>query len=222
MQGRKVLITDDHPLFRAALRQAVKKAAPDAEILEVSSLGEAQDMLSKDPEIKMVLLDIHMSDSHGFAGLVMIRQDYPILPVIVVSASEDPPIMQRSLKHGASGFIPKSSDLSVISDAIARVFDGDIWLPEGAEDKFQEVNDQDNSDEIAQRLASLTPAQFKVLQGLTQGLLNKQIAYEMDISEATVKAHVTAIFRKLNVNTRTQAVIFAQYLELETDKVEGP
>ncbi len=220
MPRRKVLITDDHPLFRAALKQAVEKIAPDAEIIEVSSLAQTQEVLSRDTDIKLVLLDIHMSDSHGFSGLIMIRQEFPTLPVIVVSASEDLPIMQKSMQHGASGFIPKSSSLSVIGQAISSVFEGELWLPEGAVEKFEEQTAEEH--EIAQRLASLTPAQFRVLIGLTQGLLNKQIAYNMDISEATVKAHSTAIFRKLNVNTRTQAVIFAQSLELETEKVDAP
>ncbi|MBL4801492.1 MAG: response regulator transcription factor [Emcibacter sp.] len=218
MLGRKVLITDDHPLFRSALRQAVKRVAPDADILEVSSLAEAQNSLSLEPDIKLVLLDIHMSDSHGFSGLIIIRKEFPLLPVIVVSASEEISIIQKSMKYGASGFIPKSSDLSVIGEAIESVFKGDLWLPEGAAEKFTDSNDPDK--EKSQRLASLTPAQFKVLMGLTDGLLNKQIAYNMDISEATVKAHVTAIFRKLNVNTRTQAVIFARSLKLETDRIE--
>ncbi|MBL4893415.1 MAG: response regulator transcription factor [Emcibacter sp.] len=220
MAPRQVLIADDHPLFRVALRQAVKKVAPDTEIIEVSNLAEARNAIIQNTRIKLVLLDIHMSDSHGFSGLLMIRQDFPILPVIVVSASEELHIMQKSMKYGASGFIPKSSDLNVIGDAIKAVFEGELWLPEGAEAKFNDLTAQD--DEVNKRLSSLTPAQFKVLTGLTDGLLNKQIAYNMNISEATVKAHVTAIFRKLSVNTRTQAVIFAQTLELETEKVEMP
>lgn len=219
MTGQKVLITDDHPLFRAALKHAVMKSIPDATIIEVSSLDETQHVLKTEPDIKLLLLDIHMSDSHGFSGLIMIRHEYPTLPVIVVSASENFNVMQKAMKHGASGFIPKSSDLSIICEAIENVRQGNLWLPEGAAEKFSEESDHEK--EIAQQLASLTPAQFKVLIGLTQGLLNKQIAYNMDISEATVKAHVTAIFRKLNVNTRTQAVIFTQSLELEPDQVDN-
>ena len=218
MSGRKVLIADDHPLFRAALKQSVKKVAADSDIIEVSNLADAQQQLAQDSDIKLVLLDIHMSDSHGFSGLILMRQEYPMLPVIVVSASEDLNVMQKAMSHGASGFIPKSSDLAIIGQAIEAVFEGDLWLPEGAEEKFEELSDEDK--EMAEKLASLTPAQFKVLIGLTEGLLNKQIAYNMDISEATVKAHVTAIFKKLNVNTRTQAVIFAKYMEIDADQVE--
>lgn len=218
MQGRKVLITDDHPLFRTALRQAVKRVAPDAEIFEVSSLAESHNILSSEPDINLLLLDIHMSDSSGFSGLVMICKEFPSLPVIVVSASEELKIMQKSIKYGASGFIPKSSDLSVIREAINSVFNGDQWLPIGIAEKIIEFSDQE--EEVAQRFASLTPAQFKVLIGITEGLLNKQIAYNMDISEATVKAHVTAIFKKLNVSTRTQAVIFSRFLNFQTEKIE--
>jgi|TARA_R110002096_G_scaffold70142_15_gene168218 DNA-binding NarL/FixJ family response regulator len=205
-------------LFRAALRQAVTKLDKNIEIIEVSNLEQAQATLAAISDIKLVLLDLHMSDSHGFSGLIMIRQEYPTLPVIVVSASEDLNVMQKAMGHGASGFIPKSTDLAVIGAAINSVFDGDVWLPEGAAEKFAIQSEQDR--ETARRLASLTPAQFKVLMGLIQGLLNKQIAYNMDISEATVKAHVTAIFRKLNVNTRTQAVIFAQSLEVGSEPLE--
>ncbi|WP_339860465.1 response regulator transcription factor [Paremcibacter congregatus] len=218
MTVRRVLIADDHPLFRAALRQAVTKLDKNIEIIEVSNLEQAQATLAAISDIKLVLLDLHMSDSHGFSGLIMIRQEYPTLPVIVVSASEDLNVMQKAMGHGASGFIPKSTDLAVIGAAINSVFDGDVWLPEGAAEKFAIQSEQDR--ETARRLASLTPAQFKVLMGLIQGLLNKQIAYNMDISEATVKAHVTAIFRKLNVNTRTQAVIFAQSLEVGSEPLE--
>ncbi|PHZ85205.1 response regulator [Paremcibacter congregatus] len=218
MTVRRVLIADDHPLFRAALRQAVTKLDKNIEIIEVSNLEQAQATLAAISDIKLVLLDLHMSDSHGFSGLIMIRQEYPALPVIVVSASEDLNVMQKAMGHGASGFIPKSTDLAVIGAAINSVFDGDVWLPEGAAEKFAIQSEQDR--ETARRLASLTPAQFKVLMGLIQGLLNKQIAYNMDISEATVKAHVTAIFRKLNVNTRTQAVIFAQSLEVGSEPLE--
>lgn len=218
MTVRRVIIADDHPLFRAALRQAVSTLDKNIEIIEVSNLEQTRAALAAFPDIKLLLLDLHMSDSHGFSGLIMTRQDYPALPVIVVSASEDLKAMQKAMWHGASGFIPKSTDLDIIGAAINSVFEGEVWLPEGAAERFAVHSEQDR--ETARRLASLTPAQFKVLMGLIQGLLNKQIAYNMDISEATVKAHVTAIFRKLNVNTRTQAVIFAQSLELDSEPLD--
>ncbi|MAU41102.1 MAG: DNA-binding response regulator [Kordiimonas sp.] len=216
MTAKKILIADDHPLFRVALSQAVAKVFPDAEIYEVNSLTEAQKEVQQSGNISLLLLDLHMSDSHGFSGLIMFRHDHPSLPVVVVSASEEAKTIHRAIEYGAAGFIPKSTPLPQISYAIQAIMAGDIWMPEGVEEELQSLDDEEM--ENAARLASLTPAQMRVLIGLTDGLLNKQIAYNMGVSEATIKAHVTAIFKKLQVNTRTQAVIMAAQLDVEVDQ----
>lgn len=211
--SRLVIIADDHPLFRAALRQAVTQTVSGIEIVEVDSIATLQQAIDAHPEADLLLLDLNMPGAHGFSGLVFIRGQYPALPVVVVSGSEEPPVMRRALEHGAAGFIPKSAPLPEISEAIQEVLDGGIWLPSQIRGQIQQINSPAN--DFSEKLASLTPQQFRVLGMLAEGLLNKQIAYELDVSEATVKAHMTAVFKKLGVRNRTQAVIAMQQLEVE-------
>ena len=213
-----VLLADDHPLFRAALRQAVTQAVPGVEIVEADSLAAVQEKVEQHGDADLVLLDIHMPGTHGFSGLVFLRGQQPGVPVVVVSGSEEPHVMKRAIDYGASGFIPKSAPLETISEAIAAVLEGDEWLPQELTDNMGDVSEEDQ--QFAAALASLTPQQFRVLTMLTEGLLNKQIAYELSVSEATIKAHVTAILRKLGVHSRTQAVIAAQRLGVEPPKTE--
>jgi len=216
--AQKVIIADDHPLFRAALKQAVMQAVPGVEIVEADSLSAVQGAAEQHVDADLILLDIHMPGAHGFSGLVFLRGQHPGVPVIVVSGSEEPHVMKRAMDYGASGFIPKSSPLEVISEAITQVLEGEEWLPQ----EISSVADLPEEDyKFASALASLTPQQFRVLTMLTEGLLNKQIAYELSVSEATIKAHVTAILRKLGVHSRTQAVIAAQRLGVEPVKTDG-
>ncbi|MEL6506884.1 MAG: response regulator transcription factor [Pseudomonadota bacterium] len=213
MTPRPVIIADDHPLFRAALSQAVQRAAPDRAIVEASSLAAAHSAIEAD-QPGLLCLDLHMTDSDGFAGLIGMRQAFPAVPVAIISGSEDPSVVRRAREFGAAAFVPKSSDVSVLREAISTVLDGGNWFPPHE----QTVSDEENT--LAERLSSLTPAQLKVLIHVQQGLLNKQIAHEMTISEATVKAHMTAIMRKLNVQTRTQAVLAAGALIATSDRVQ--
>ncbi|MEM8799531.1 MAG: response regulator transcription factor [Pseudomonadota bacterium] len=208
----RFLIADDHPLFRDALAAALKRINSAAEIEEASSLGDARQKLT--PNLNLLLLDLHMSDSEGFAGLITIRHQAPALPVIVVSASEGDDVVRRAIEFGAAGYIPKSASLDVICKAISAVLEGDIWVPDDTD-----LNGGSGDDEVAQRIATLTPAQLRVLMGLRAGRLNKQIAYDMGITEATVKAHVTAVFRKLEVINRTQAVLAADVLDVDRPQV---
>lgn len=206
-----ILLADDHPLFRAALIEAVRRVAPGVEIVEAESLSETRDRLADRP-VDLVCLDLHMSDSSGFSGLIELRHSHPGIPVVVISASESGGAAARALEFGAAGFIPKTASLDTLCTALGAVRDGEIWAPETGDDITDEAAEQ------AQRLASLTPAQMRVLQGVAAGQLNKQIAFEMDITEATVKAHITAVFRKLGVINRTQASLVAQALEIEPPK----
>ncbi len=205
------LIVDDHPLFRSALSAAVRRVLPHISIREATSLAEATTALERE-QVDMLLLDLHMSDSDGFAGLINIRHDYPHIPVIIVSALEGSDIAHKSVSFGAAGYIPKSLSVDDICTALQAVMDGDIWLPEGYDGP---AAGSEEEIEKAEKLASLTPAQVKVLLGIREGRLNKQIASDHGITEATVKAHVTAIFRKLGVINRTQAVLFAESLAVE-------
>ncbi|KZZ41037.1 MAG: response regulator transcription factor [Saccharospirillaceae bacterium] len=211
--AKKIIIADDHPLFRTAMQQAVRQLVPDVVIEQAESLPELQRQVEQHKDADLVLLDLQMPGAHGYSGLVFLRSHFPEIPVIVVSACEDPAIMCQAIDHEASGYIAKSSRLESIADAIEQVLQGDIYLPEQAR-RHQHQPDQRALD-MAERLASLTPQQFRVLTMMTEGMLNKQIAYDLEVSEATIKAHVTAIFRKLGVRTRTQAVIAVQALDIE-------
>ncbi len=216
--AQKIIIADDHPLFRAALRQAVTQAVSGVEIVEADSLAAVQEAVEQHGDADLVLLDIHMPGTHGFSGLVFLRGQHPGVPVVVVSGSEETHVMKRAIDYGASGFIPKSAPLETISEAITAVLEGEEWLPQELAENMDDVSEEDQ--QFAAALASLTPQQFRVLTMLTEGLLNKQIAYELSVSEATIKAHVTAILRKLGVHSRTQAVIAAQRLGVEPPKTE--
>lgn len=216
--AKKIIIADDHPLFRTAMQQAVKQLVPDVMIEQAESLPELQQLVEHQKDADLILLDLQMPGAHGYSGLVYLRSHYPEIPVIVVSACEEPAIMCQAIDHGASGYIAKSSPLDSIAEAIEQVLQGDIYLPEAARRHQHQPNAQ--ALDLAERLASLTPQQFRVLTLMTEGMLNKQIAYDLDVSEATIKAHVTAIFRKLRVRTRTQAVIEVQSLDIEKPDVQ--
>ncbi|MEZ7205915.1 LuxR C-terminal-related transcriptional regulator [Pseudoalteromonas sp. DY56-GL79] len=207
------LIADDHPLFREALKGALKAQFEGLKVFESENFDTTLSVLQQQEELDLLLLDLHMPGNGDLYGLIRIREDHPSLPVVVVSGSEDLSIISKVMGYGAMGFIPKAASVEQITEAIEQVLEGDTWLPEGMKDKVAELEGEDK--ELAQQVASLTPQQYKVLQYLHEGLLNKQIAYELNISEATVKAHITAIFRKLGVYNRTQAVLIASKLQLE-------
>ncbi|PKG56273.1 DNA-binding response regulator [Shewanella sp. Choline-02u-19] len=212
-ENLNIIIADDHPLFRNALRQALSSAFTNTQWFEADSADALQKLLdNKDIEYDVVLLDLQMPGSHGYSTLIHLRTHYQELPVVVISAHEDNTTISRAIHYGSSGFIPKSSSMETLATALEAVLFGDVWLPEGVE--LKEVSD-DGTDQVASKLSDLTPQQYKVLQMFAEGLLNKQIAYDLGVSEATIKAHATAIFRKLGVRNRTQAVIALQQLEME-------
>lgn len=210
MRQDVILVADDHPLFRDALKIAIARTAPGARILEAASIGETLTIVRDEGEIDLLLLDLMMPDSRGFAGLAALHLERPHLPILVVSAAEAAEAAARSREYGAIGFLNKGASLDEISSIIARALSGarnlDGWADAPADPEL---------DDMARRIRTLTPAQLKVLMGLLEGRLNKQIAYDMSISEATVKAHMTAVFRKLNVRNRTQAVLAARALAIE-------
>jgi len=208
------LIADDHPLFREALKGALSAKFEGLEVFESSDFDSTLQVLSEQEDLDILLLDLHMPGNGDLYGLIRIREEYPSLPIAVVSGSEDANIVSKVMGYGAMGFIPKSSSSDDIASAINQILEGDTWLPKELKNKVAEIEGEDR--EIAAQVASLTPQQYRVLQYLHEGLLNKQIAYELHISEATVKAHITAIFRKLGVYNRTQAVLIAAKLKLET------
>jgi len=206
-----LLIADDHPLFRGALREAVTGLVEHAEIAEAGSFEDMTAVLDQGGDVDLILLDLSMPGMRGFSGLMFLRAQYPSVPVVVVSANSDPSVIRRCMDFGASGFIPKTLGIEQMRAAIKHVLGGGVWTP-------PDIDLAGGSDTktaaLMARLATLTPQQVRVLMMLSEGLLNKQIAYELSVSEATVKAHVSAILQKLGVDSRTQAVIAAAKIEL--------
>ncbi len=212
-----ILVADDHPLFREALRGAVQRVLPDVQLREAEDVDALYALVDAEPDADLLLLDLNMPGAQGFTALVHLRALHPQLPIVMVSAREEPAVMRRALDHGAMGFIPKSADAATLGEAITRVLDGDRWAPAAAHAAPAASADEHDA---AQRLQGLTPQQFRVLQMLGEGLLNKQIGYELGVSEATIKAHMTAILRKLGASNRTQAVLIAGRLALEPGAVK--
>ena len=209
------LIVDDHPLFLEALQRAIATALPDASTVEATSIAEAKTVLQGRARFDAVLLDLSMPGTRGFDGLLELRGLHPKMPIVVVSALEDPRIVKEVMGYGAAGFIAKSASRDEIAAALKSVMDGSVTLPKGYHPPSAALNTPGKAD-LAQRLTALTPKQLSVLRMLRQGLLNKQIAHELKIEETTVKAHVSEILRKLNVASRTQAVIEAQKIDFDT------
>jgi DNA-binding NarL/FixJ family response regulator len=206
-----LVIADDHPLFRGALREAVSGLLARVEIAEAGSFDEVSKLLDKSSETDLVLLDLSMPGMRGFSGLMYLRAQYPSVPVVVVSANDDPAVIRRCMEFGALGFIPKTLGIEDMREAVMTVLKGGVWTPPDVD--LDAGMDAEGAGLLA-RLATLTPQQVRVLMMLSEGLLNKQIAYELSVSEATVKAHVSAILQKLGVESRTQAVIMAGKIEV--------
>ena len=212
MIRHNIIIADDHPLFRGALRQALAGRFEEGAISEAGSLQEIIAIIDNEAEIDLVLLDLEMPGVNGYSGLMYLRAQYPNIPVAIVSATETLTVIRRCINFGASGFVPKSVSAETIRTAIDKMLNGDIWTPPGID--LSLPDDSEMADLVA-RMATLTPQQIRVLMMLNEGLLNKQIAYGLSVSEATVKAHVSAILQKLNVDSRTQAVIAANRIEID-------
>lgn len=216
MSATSLLIADDHPLFRAALRQAAHDAlGSDVVLREAGKLDDVLATLDATPDIDLVLLDLHMPGSHGLAGLAAVRAQHPGVAVVVVSANEDPRVIRRALDHGAAGYLPKSSGLEELREAIQTVMDCAQWLPANLRSAVANAQSEPDDAALAARLASLSPQQFRVLSLVAEGLLNKQIADRLQVQERTVKAHLSAIFERLAVRNRTQAGVVLRELELK-------
>jgi DNA-binding NarL/FixJ family response regulator len=218
----RLVIADDHPLFRGALREAVVGLLPRVDVAEAGTFDELVELLERGGEVDLVLLDLTMPGARGFSGLMYMRAQFPGVPVIVVSANDDPAAIRRCMEFGASGFIPKTLGVGSMRGAISRILSGGVWTPP---DVDLAAGSDAEAAELMARMATLTPQQVRVLMMLSEGLLNKQIAYQLGVSEATVKAHVSAILQKLGVESRTQAVIAAAKIEAgqwpQTVAVEG-
>jgi len=209
IQPDKVIIADDHPLFRQALLETLKAKLTQTRWLEAETVNELNNLLSSDSDADLLLLDLNIPGAHGFNTLIHVRKHFPHIPVVIVSAYEDNDTINNAMNYGASGFVPKSTPVETIFEAIKQVLQGNLWTPASIKGSTQE-----SKSDIADRISSLTQQQYKILMMFAEGMLNKQIAYDLSVSEATIKAHATAIFRKLNVRNRTQAVIALSQLGL--------
>lgn len=205
---RRVLLVDDHPLFGEAVRAVFHRLAPDVEVDHATTLGEAIEMLcgkrvdvEAQAAFELVLLDINLPDSSALEGLSRLRAIYPDLTIVVISAIEHASVIDRATALGARGFIPKSATIEEMRDALTVILAGGSWVPQRSDAALR-----------ANRLPALTPTQSKIMVGLLDGKLNKQIAFEIGVTEATIKGHMTEIFRRLGVRSRTQAVIAARSL----------
>lgn len=207
-----IIIADDHPLFRQALLNNLKPHFEQCRWHEAQNVDELEEQLKEQPSIDLLLLDLNIPGAHGFNTLIHVRSHFPEIPVVVVSAYEDSQTVQQAMQYGAMGFIPKSTPTEKIIEGIESVLAGNNWSP-----VLPKTNSAESDNDISQRVASLTQQQYRILMMFADGLLNKQIAYDLNVSEATIKAHATAIFRKLNVRNRTQAVIAISQLSLSQD-----
>lgn len=209
LQPTKIIIADDHPLFRQALSNMLIKQFPQTHLLEAQTIPALEQLLLGSVDADLLLLDLDIPGAQGFNTLIQIRHSYPQLGVIVISGFEDKDTISKAMTHGAAGFIPKSTPVEQMITAINEVLAGKLWTPTG---DFSAINSQ--SALMAEKIASLTPQQHKILMMFADGLLNKQIAYELGLSESTIKSHASTIFLKLGVRNRTQAVIALNELQL--------
>lgn len=209
---KRILVADDHPLYREALKGALRPYFEKAEISETDSLEGALKQLQQGQPVDLILLDLNMPGGEYYNGLITIRDAFPDIPVAVVSASEGVEVVAQVMSLGAQGFIPKSTPTKQLADAINQISSGETWLPDGMLEEFDKVDDE--LKDLLTRFRELTPKQIQVLSYLRSGLMNKQIAHEMHVTEATIKAHISAILRKLEINTRTQAVLLMDKLQL--------
>lgn len=211
MSEPTMLVADDHPLFRAAILHVLRERFAQYKTLEAASAATVSSTLQEHPEVELVLLDLTMPGARGFSTLLHVRGEYPEIPVVIISSNDHPRVIRRAQQFGAAGFIPKASAAEDIAAAVAAVLDGGSWFPPMAVERSEADAD------LAARLAQLTPQQFRVLLCLADGLLNKQIAHELGLAENTVKVHVTAILKKLECYSRTQAAVLVKSLENDQD-----
>ena len=206
-------VADDHPLFRNALLEVIKRHYPDSIVEQSVDLDSTIRDLEKNTETDLLLLDLHMPGSQDLFGLITVREKFPGIPVAIISASEESSTISRAMGHGACGYIPKSCSPQIIQQAIHNMLEGNLWVPEDYRNNLTPVSSEEK--DLAAKIATLTPQQYRVLCYLREGWLNKQIGYELGVTEATIKAHITAIFRKLGVSNRTQAVITLSKMSLQ-------
>lgn len=210
-------VADDHPLFRDAILKVIKQHYPDSVVFESMDLDSTIDDLDCHAETDLLLLDLHMPGSQDLFGLIMVREKFPSIPVAIISADDEMDTINRAMGHGACGYIPKSCSPQTIHNAISAMLEGEQWVPESIRGNLVPIDSEEIN--LATKISTLTPQQYRVLYFLREGWLNKQIGYELGVTEATVKAHLTAIFRKLDISNRTQAVAMLSKMSLKNGEL---
>ena len=218
----RFLIVEDHPLFREALEGALQMVEPSAEILQATSIDDALEQVAATPELDLILLDLSMPGTTGLSGIIRIRKTFPRIPVIIVSGHQDPQIISGALSLGVSGYILKSSSKQTLAQSIGEVLRGSVCVPAAYRGAVRPQRACGPAEDLLKRLHDLTPQQLRVLDMLKRGLQNKQIAYELKISETTVKVHVSDILRKLNVLSRTKAIVEMSRIDFANLAAESP
>lgn len=203
---KRILIVDDHPLFREALQLTIARVLPKTDLHEAPNIEEALKLIRSVGRFNLALLDLFIPNVRGFDGLLTLRTQYPRLPVVVVTGQEDQRFVREALNYGAAGFIPKSYSKEKIVDALLEIYDGNVHVPDRADEPPADSAEHER-EQLARRLTSLTRQQLVVLKMIRGGKLNKQIAFDLGLSETTIKSHVSEILRKLNVVSRTQAAM---------------
>lgn len=213
-KANKILIADDHPLFREALHHSIIKQFGEIEVFISGSFSSLQKQVEGHSDLDLILLDLHMPGAVGFSALHYLGISYPVIPVAIVSANEQPQTISRAIKLGASGFIPKSSPIDNIVLGIDRILNGEVWVPPHSVAELP--GSENESDSFLGRLEQLTPKQFRVLMMLVEGRTNDEMAKDNYVTIATIKAHLSEIFKKLEVSNRTQAaMVAASFLEID-------
>ena len=215
MDAPRILIADDHPLFRAALTFGLRELLPQARLIEAASFALVEAAAAQDAELDLVLLDLNIPGAQGLSALIYLRGERPATPVLVVSADDQPRTVRRVQQFGAAGFVSKAAPMPVLQEALRAVMAGDEWFPSEKAEKSEA------DARLAASLAHLTPQQFRVLMCVADGLANKQIAFQLGMAENTVKVHLTAILRKLDCNSRTQAAVLVKALAMEEGAGSG-
>lgn len=209
----RILIADDHPLFRMALKQALGTVADSAVLFEAESLASARRVLAQEPELDLLVLDLHLPDSQGLMGLASFRAEFPSVAIVMISASEDLGTIRSALALGAAGYIPKRASLDELGHALTTILNCESYVPDDIRQHLDSLPEPSADDRLAEKLAALTPQQFRVLSLVADGKLNKQIADQLGIQERTIKAHLSLIFQKLGVRNRTQASVLLKSLQ---------
>ncbi|MGY2044290.1 response regulator [Pseudomonas pergaminensis] len=208
----KILIADDHPLFREAIHNVISDGFPGSDVMETADLDSVLALTQEHDDLDLILLDLNMPGMHGLNGLINLRNESPTIPVVIVSAEQDKQIVLQAITYGAVGFITKSSPRLQMTEAIQQILNGNVYLPPDIIRTQRNTGQRRMNDSpgfAPELLQALTRKQLLVLERMTKGESNKQIAYTLEIAETTVKAHVSAILRKLNVHNRVQAILSA-------------